>query len=170
MQCPFVKGRQSTLGDVVALCANLVTQAFFLIKNNHNTQNIPLIACFLTQTADLLVSAKFQRWHEKNECRCPWLPHCYITFIHSACSVLGELANDYNLKDIIKAGQPLPATAYGQVIIIMGDVYMMLKAGVHTNTIAAFILSPPSHSFFEESILSNQHNSALRLSDFHIRG
>ena len=51
----------------------------------------------------------------------------------------------------------------------MDDVHMMLKASVRTNTIVTFILSPPSHSFFEESIYSNQNNLTLRLSDSHTR-
>ena len=47
---------------------------------------------------------------------------------------------------------------------------MMLKVGIRTNTITTFILEPPSCSFFEEQILSNQCNSTLRLSDSHVRG
>ena len=47
---------------------------------------------------------------------------------------------------------------------------MMLKAVVRTSTIATFNLLPPSCSFFEESIDSNQQNSTLRLLDSHTRG
>ena len=59
MQNYLVKGRQSTLGEVVTLCANLITQAFFLVKSDHNAQNRPLVVDFLTQTADMLVTVNF---------------------------------------------------------------------------------------------------------------
>ena len=146
-----------TLSDIITLFTNLITQAIFFIKDTHNAKNRPLIVDFLYQKEDVLISAKFITWHEKHERLCPWLPHFYVTFIHSVCCALADLAIDYTQKYIISRGQSLPATAYDSVINIMGDVHMILKSGVCTNSISVFDRPTPSYQFFKESIETDQH-------------
>ena len=75
------------------------------------------------------------------------------------CCALAALVSDYTQKEIINCGQSLPTTVHDPVIIFMGDIHMMIKSGMRTNSISTFDRPPPSYQFFKESIETNQHAS-----------
>ena len=141
----FVKGRQDSLDDVVALLANVMVLGRFWVKfMGTDVSTYPYVLRQLVGLADVLTSAKFRAFAATMKGVCPYLAHTLIVNIFNVFNGFVELAKNPHVIRELKATGKIDTKHVKVPLLIMQQLLEQLQLCIATGSTGILFARPPN--------------------------
>jgi len=156
----FVKGRQDSLEDVVALLANIMVLGRFWVKfMGTDVSTYPYVLRQLVGLADVLTSAKFRAFAATMKGVCPYLAHTLIVNIFNVFNGFVELAKNPHVIRELKATGKIDTAHVKIPLLIVQQLLEQLQLCIATGSTGILFARPPNTFAIFCPVLALSNNS-----------
>ena len=149
----FIKGRQSSLDDVLAFCGNFIIFARFWSKVDQDSHKQPLLVQLFTEVADQISSSEFKRFFENHKNEKPYLAHTMIAYLFNISSIFIKMSKNPNVVRRFKMEQVVKHDEIRMGLMMHQSLMDQLQLCAVTSSPQNLFAQPPSSYkvFFPET-------------------
>ena len=141
----FIKGRQETLDDVIALLANvMILDRFWVTFDGNDTTTYPYVLRQLSELADVLTTSEFRTFAGTMKGACPFLAHTLIVNTFNFFAGFIKLAKNPHVVREVKVSQTIDLKGIKVSSLIMRNLLEQLQLCVATGSQQNLFARPPA--------------------------
>ena len=141
----FIKGRQETLDDVIALLANvMILGRFWVTFDGNDTTTYPYVLRQLSELADVLTTSEFRTFAGSMKGVCPFLAHILIVNTFNFFAGFIKLAKNSHVVREVKVSRTIDLKGINTSSLIMKNLLEQLQLCVATGSQQNLFARPPA--------------------------
>jgi len=141
----FIKGRQETLDDFIAFCANIIALSRFLVKTNEKDDSSqPLIVQMILEIADVVSAAEYRKFEDKHKDEVLYMTHTLITYVFNIFSVFIWMAKNPTVVRKFKIDNAIDPKGVKIALMMHKSLLDQLQLCCATSSVQNLFAKPPS--------------------------